>query len=366
MTAALDFSRDVDDALARGTALQRSNLIQRVTDLFVVGLDRYSDEEINLFDDVIVRLAAKIEGSARALLAERLAPIPNAPPRTVRALALDDLIEVAGPVLARSERLDDLILVEVAKEKSQDHLFAISRRSSLSEAVTDILVERGGPLVALSTVENGGAKFSDFGFSTLVRRAEGDDRLAASVGARPEIPPHLFVKLLARASQAVRVKLEAMHPNATDEVNRAVAEAADRLHVEQIEESTGYAAAQAAVEPLYRAGRIDDSKFAAFAKGGQFEHVVAGLALSCQLSLLFVERAMLQERSDAILVLAKAIGLSWPTVKAILLLRVARRIIPATEISRCLASFEQLKAATAQEIIRYYRRREGMSPHRPH
>jgi hypothetical protein len=65
----------------------------------------------------------------------------------------------------------------------------------LSEAVTDILVERGDQLVALSTARNRGAKISDFGFSTLVRRAEGDDPLATCVGARPEIPPHLFVKL---------------------------------------------------------------------------------------------------------------------------------------------------------------------------
>ena len=41
-----------------------------------------------------------IETSAKALLANRLAPIDCAPPLTIRALAFDDLIEVAAPVLS--------------------------------------------------------------------------------------------------------------------------------------------------------------------------------------------------------------------------------------------------------------------------
>src|SRR3954470_10900255 len=160
--------------------------------MFVLGSHRYSTEEIDLLDDVFERLAAEIEASARSLLAMRLVPIPNAPPRIIRTLAIDDAADVACPILIQSERLADATLVEV----SQEHLFAISRRSTVSAAVTDILVDRGDQLVVLSIAENRGASLSDFGFSTLVKRAEGEDRLAASVGARPEIPPHLFARLL--------------------------------------------------------------------------------------------------------------------------------------------------------------------------
>ena len=63
---------------------------------------------------------------------------------------LDSAIEVAGPVLSHSERLDDPILVESAMTKSQDHLLAISRRKALAEPVTDVLVEKlGASLPAL-------------------------------------------------------------------------------------------------------------------------------------------------------------------------------------------------------------------------
>jgi hypothetical protein len=62
---------------------------------------------------------------------------------------------------------------------------------------------------------------------------------------------------------------------------------------------------------LYQSNRLDDGHLAASAQGGQIEEVVAGLALRCQLSLPTVERALLQERADKVLILGRAIGLAW-------------------------------------------------------
>ena len=215
---------ELEVAIAHGSPDRCADMVRRITDLFIADSIRYSDDEIAVFDDVLVRLAAEIEISARALLASRLAPIPNAPPNVIRKLALDDEADVACPVLARSERLDDATLVRCAGTKDQRHLLAIALRSSLSEAVTDILVDRGDRQVALSTAENSGARISDVGFSVLISRSHGDDRLAEIVGSRTELPPHLFLKLLATASRAVQMKLEAEHPQARREIYRVVTE----------------------------------------------------------------------------------------------------------------------------------------------
>src|SRR5580704_883045 len=84
--------------------------VHHVSDLFVFGSEDFSDDQIAEFDDAFVRLAA-VEISVRAILAGRLAPIRNAPPTIIRALAFDDAIEVAGPVLMQSERLDSTALL---------------------------------------------------------------------------------------------------------------------------------------------------------------------------------------------------------------------------------------------------------------
>ena len=103
-------------------------MLTRITDLFVGGATRYSEDQIGVFDDVMVRLTSTIEAKARARLANRLAPIANAPASVVHMLAFDDDIDVARPILRQSERLDDSVLLANANTKSQQHLFAISQR----------------------------------------------------------------------------------------------------------------------------------------------------------------------------------------------------------------------------------------------
>src|SRR6201992_842448 len=140
--------------LAHGTVARRVETLRRVTDLFISGAVEFSDDQIALFDDVFQCLMHHIEVSAKALLSNRLPPIDRAPPLTVRALAFDDLIEVAAPVLSQSERLDDQALIDTARNKSQAHLKAISLRKVLSGAVTDVLVQRGNDEVVQSAVNN--------------------------------------------------------------------------------------------------------------------------------------------------------------------------------------------------------------------
>src|SRR3981189_2552790 len=129
---------ELQATLAHGTVARRVETLRRVTARSTWSASRFSDEQIALFDDVFQCLTDHIETAAKALLANRLAPIDTAPPLTVRALAFDDLIEVAAPVLSRSERLDDDTLIETARNKSQAHLMAISIRKVLSRAVTDV------------------------------------------------------------------------------------------------------------------------------------------------------------------------------------------------------------------------------------
>jgi len=358
MPATPELLSEVEDAMASGSATRRGKLVRHITDLFIVSSAQCSAQEIALFDDVLTRLAVEIEVSARALLAVRLAPIENAPRRIIRALAFDDEIDIAGPVLEQSERLDEAALVENARMKGQEHLLAISRRRSLSEPITDVLVARGDQQVVLSTAENRGAKFSDGGLATLVRRSEGDDRLAACVGSRPEIPPHLFLELLAKASRSVRVKLEAAYPGARRAVREVVAEAAGRIRADAAGGSPSPAVARAYIEALNRRGQLDDKNMEAIAKVGRPEEITTALAVMSGLPLDFIERSMKQERAEMILIIGKATALSWTTVKAILCARAGNLPISASEIAQCLASYGRLKATTAQEIVRFQRLRD--------
>ena len=99
-------------------------------------------------------LIEEIETKARTELSNRLAPVSNAPVKVLRTLANDDDIAVAGPVLTLAPRLEEADLINVANTKSQADLQAISARPALGEAVTDVLVRRGGREVAHGVAGN--------------------------------------------------------------------------------------------------------------------------------------------------------------------------------------------------------------------
>lgn len=358
MIASVSLIDEVSDAIAHGTRERRESILRHVTELFAVNARNFSEAEVALFDDVIGLLAAEIEFQARVILASKLAPIPNAPPRIVKSLALDDAIEVAWPILADSERIDDAALVAVARTKSQQHLFAICHRKALSETVTDSVIARGDRRVLMRLADNPGARISDEGFAKFSDRADGDDGLTERLGARSDIPRPVFLVLLSRASELVRLKLQEAHPDIAAEIVQAVADATGEVQAKTAEASAEFMAAQAVVA-THRPGELRDNYVEIFSRAGQFEETAFALSQLCELPVAAVERALGQKRAETVLILAKSAGLSWPATRAVLQMRAQKFGIPVGDLEQARASFERLKLATAHELVRFYRLREA-------
>jgi uncharacterized protein (DUF2336 family) len=353
---------ELEQALASGTSDQRIHTLARITDLFVIGAESYSDEQIDLFDDLLIKIAARIEAKSLARLSTRLAPVPNAPKRTVKELALHPDIAVARPVLIASERLDDSVLVDSARTQSQEHLLAISERQSLSEAITDVLVERGDREVVRSVAGNTGARFSNHGYRRLVTRSTGDDLLATSVGSRRDIPRAHYLKLIERASASVRDKLTALNPQSAMAVKSAVAEVTGGIRSETRDASVNYAEAKTQVEALYRIRQLNEQAIYQFARERKFEQIVIALSLLCDVEIDVVERAMLDPGAEVALILAKFANLSWTTAKAILLLQTAERGLSAQDLDQAMSNFSRLQPETARRVLGFYRTRRKPSP----
>jgi uncharacterized protein (DUF2336 family) len=348
--------------LAHGTVARRVETLRRVTDLFINGAVDFSDDQIALFDDVFQCLMHHIENSAKALLSNRLAPVDRAPPLTIRALAFDDVIEIAAPVLSRSERLDDETLIETARNKSQAHLMAISTRRVLSGAVTDVLVLRGNDEVIQSTVNNPGAEFSERGFTRLVGHAEGHDELTACIAQRPTIPRHLYLKLVAKASATVRARLEAANPPLAGAVSTAVREATRKARMAASTITQETAIAHALVKSLYEDGRLDEHQVAAFAEAGKFDEANAAIAALANVSVSIAENMMVETRAEGVMILAKISGMSWSTVKAIINMRDNLSGKERSDLEACKATYERLRPSTAQQVLRFHRMQQMSAP----
>jgi uncharacterized protein (DUF2336 family) len=348
---------ELEDAITKQNLRQRATVMRRVTDLFIVNSTGFSEEHIAMFDDVMSRLVVAIDKSARAEFGNLLARHGNAPLQTTRILALDDEIAIAGPILSQSQCLDEATLVEGAKTKSQEHLLAISRRSSIGEAVTDVLVERGNADVVVNTAANAGAKFSEFGCSTLVARSGEDRAIALRVWLRPDIPRHHLLTLFASASEEVQKELEVADRQKAQLYRYMVAQAKNQIQTQIRDGSENYATARPYIEALNRSGGLTDERLKAFARQGQFDEVVIALSLMADLSVGHIERAFVHQQADHLLVIAKATGLSWETTKAILVMRAPSENKLDPEIGRHYASFMKLQQSTAISALQFYRLR---------
>lgn len=353
MGAATSLIPELEDVLQHGSRHKRAAALRRVTALFLDGAGSYNEAHVELFDDVFALLIAEIESKARAELSFCLAPVGNAPIKVLRMLAGDDDIAVAGPVLMLAPRLAEADLIELANTKSQAHLQAISARTMLGEAVTDILVRRGDRDVARSVAGNRGARISASGFSRLVARAETDGILAEEVGRRPDIPPPLFRELLTRATAVVHKRLLAAGARELrGEIRRVVEKVSD-----EVGSRVGprdFSAAQRLVLELHHAGDMNEAALATFAGNGEYEETVVALAALSRVPIGVADRLMAGERPDPVLILCKAAGLGWPTVRSVITLRPDGRPSPSFGIDAAFANYERLSASTARRVVRFW------------
>jgi uncharacterized protein (DUF2336 family) len=356
MSKVKSFLEGLDDAVLRGTPESRMRALQHTTDLLMAG--RYSDDEIWTFGEVIGRLADEIEVAARAQLARRLARFDKAPVNIIHKLAFDDSIDVAGPILQESERLETYALVANACTKGQTHLLAISKRKSIEAAVTDALVTRGNLEVVSSVANNTGARFSDFGFLHMIQRADGDSILAEQLGLRQDIPRHVFQQLIAKASRDVKERLERERPAMVDQIQSSVTEVTGTLQSKFGPVSRSHFVAKRVVTTQHQQGNLNEDSISLYARSHRFDEVTIGLSLLCSLPGDVIERALVDKNREMLLVLAKALDFSWATTMALLFLGAKDHRITAKDLKDLESEFGRLNVKTSRSVLEFYQSRK--------
>ena len=304
---------ELEDAVKAGSAGKREETLRRITSLFLDKSDHLNEQQIGVFGDVLVHLIQKIETRALVQLSNSLAPVNNAPIEVVQRLSRHDKITVAGPVLSQSKRLAESDLVEVAKSRGQGHLLAISGRSSLGEAVTDVLVERGDLQVCHALAQNSGAQFSESGFAALVKKSQADEKLAVKLGLRLDIPFKLLRQLLARASDLVRSRLlAAASPENQEQIQRALGSVANEVG-EVGAAPSDFTRADSLAHELNRSGRLNEAALVGFVKAHKHEEMTATLALFSGVRSALIERLLRNTNHRELVVACRAGNVTWPT-----------------------------------------------------
>jgi uncharacterized protein (DUF2336 family) len=158
-----------------------------------------------------------------------------------------------------------------------------------------MLIARGDDAVVAALIRNRGARFSTAGWRRLHERARTDHALTAELARRSE--------------------------EEADPHSRIGGEA-----------------------EVYR-----------HARNGKLVETAAALGLLSGIPSDAAERALLNPRAEAVLVIAKAAGLSSITTEALVRLCAGERGMSADEVAQALAKFNRLPRDSARRVLNFFR-----------
>lgn len=359
MTAVTSQIPGLDEIVRHGDPKRRAEAARRITELFLSGAANLRSDHVDLFDGILIDLVPHTEIAARADLAEQLSFLGNAPRALVGQLAREDEISIAGPLLRRSPVIDQQALLEIARIKGQGHLLAMSERPVLSPDLTDVIVRRGDREVVRCAAGNAGARFSQAGYSVLIGRACQDDVLTLTVGQRDDLREVQLRDLLAGSDDIVRRRLfEVVKPGRQAAIEQAMSRISDVPEV--VEGRRDFGPAQRTILALHRAGELSEAVLLGFAKTYKYEEAVAALSAISGVKIAILDRLIEGDRHDPILIVGKAVGLEWATVRALILLRLGPNRVPSSaDIESARVNFARLMPSTAERVMGFWQTRQS-------
>ena len=358
MTIAAALIPGLDEIVKNGDPKRRADAARRITELFLSGAANFRSDHVDLFDGVLIGLVPHTELAARADLAERLSLLANAPRGLVGQLAREDEISIAGPLLRRSPVIDEQALVEIARIKGQGHLLAMSDRPTLSPDLTDVIVRRGDRDVVRRAAGNSGAHFSQTGYSTLIKRATQDGVLTLAVGRRDDLSDQQLKDLLSGTIDIIRRRLfEVVKPDRQAAIKQAISEITGMA--EPVVSGRDFGPAQRTILALHNAGELNEGALFGFAKAFKYEESVAALAAMSGVKIATLDRLIMGDRFDPILMVGKAIGIEWATARVLILLRLGPSRVPApADIESARLNFTRLMPSTAERVVSFWKTRQ--------
>lgn len=339
---------DLEKALSTRSA-DAGAMLHQITDLFLQHAGHHSAEQLALYDEILNELVARVEIAARIKLAQRLALIERAPTKTIGSLALDDEIEVAEPVLSKSDALSDDALMQCIAIKGQRHLHAIATRRRISEIVSGRLIAKGDRIVLGTLTCNPGAAISDPSFGILVRKAADDDWLLECVAGRKDIPSHHLRELVSKASEIVRKRLVMVHPEfraIIDEIFPGPAWMASRPVAPSIDYKTA--------EGVVNSRQLSEAVVNEFATANKLGETIVSIARLSGLSIHEIERLFLGRWTSPVAIILKSIGLQLRTVDAIYRTCLAGHQGTQGDLIQTKAEFIAIRRPTAERIVRHF------------
>lgn len=345
--------------LARDKSVEgRTALVKALGDLFYDSHAVLSNDERHMMGDILQRLIGDVEAVVRKALAETLSGLAEAPPEVISALA-NDALEIAYPILIKSSVLQDMELVEIIRHRTHEHQLAIAMRQTVSETVSDALIETDNNDVIRTLVENRGAIISGETLERIVDRSESQIDLQNPLLRRSELSPLLAKRMYWWVSAALRKSIVDRFDIDSVELDKSIERAVKDLMGEPVAKAENAQNINHMIKSLIGAGKVTSTLMIQTLRQGEialFEEMLSGLA---NLNTKLVRRFVFEKGGEALAILCRSLEIMKPDFASIFLLsRSARpgdKVVDPSELTRVLDLYDRIKLETAKKVVEHWR-----------
>lgn len=348
--------------LARDKTLAgRTSLAQIVSDLFFSGERVLTDRERALMLDILRQLIHDVEIDIRRQLATRFAEREDAPHDLVVTLASDE-IEVAHPILIKSTLLCDDDLIEIVRHRTMEHQLAIAVRKTVSEPVSDALIETGQEDVVQRLLENQGASMSESAMDYLVEQSQRVDRYQNPLLRRRELNPDLARRMYWWVSAAIRQHILERFEIDPDTLDEAMDGSTRQLlnGAGDVAEPCGPSAPRKLAAQMNQTAKLTPRDILQVLRQGEISFFEAMITRLTGLRVTVVRRILYEPGGEALIILCR--WAEFSPAEFAELLRLTRRARPAPNGSasadeqRLHDLYRSVKPEIAARIMNSWRR----------
>lgn len=197
---------DVEALLKDDSTDSRIEVLDKIS--LQYNMQKFSLREREVAEQIFRLIMKDTQMQVREMLSQRICNNPDIPRDIALHLALDH-DRVAVPIIEISEVLSDADLVKII-DSSRDvsKLLAISRRPSVSERVSDALVDTSYPNVISALLDNQKAEISERALAHIADSYAHEPQVIQSMVDRMRLPVTVVERLVARVTESVALELK--------------------------------------------------------------------------------------------------------------------------------------------------------------
>jgi hypothetical protein len=303
--------RQADLLLAKDSELGvRVDLTEKIAHLAPDTNADIRDKIQTMTYDALMVLSRDQAVKVRQILSETLKDVADAPPELIKKLARDMELVVCGPVLQFSPVLSDDDLLEIiSSSHAKGALNAISKRTRVSEAVSEAVIAQNEESAIADLLGNESAQIREDTLDLLAQRAEHVISWHGPLVKRPKLSARVAKRMAHYLADHLLKTLEDRRDLPEDVIGHIKEVVKKRLD-ETSEEDEENTDPLDDIQKMHDAGELDEDRVIDWMDENQWLHVQSALAVLSGLRRVVVKKIIASQSGKGMMALCWKAGIS--------------------------------------------------------